>query len=637
VKSPILVGIALAVVILAASVVVPRLRSSAREKAEQAQDRAALAERELARYSLALPLADALAQPDVMKSQAAQLDAAVEHAAEPLKQTSAEYAKLARAAQEAAKSAGLPVPTLRPLGSDTASVQRAIADFQASVKENQALLNRALQDATAAVGIDGQAIGVQQAAGMAEYVRAAEAQTASSQLRSQQADAQARLLDVGMQWKAAQGWLDYYRGLETAPVVKGLQDDLEELGVRQTEATTQVSQLTAQVAERKQALDQVEQKLAQEQAAWQELQKKGFTVGQDQGDEGFDAYRARYLSMADRVRQLQQQAQELRYGSLQGVQVSDENWATGKLQNGEPAVGLEELQRRLDIAQDRAKLFTQAVATLKDEIQYVTDSGEQAQTEAAGYQKRMDELAGTARDAVAEIEKLAGSAFDKEAEALKAVDSSVRAFAQSQKAVEAWVRALREVQREKDLSHKNERLDRILKDPYLENLARSAEASARVLAGRIYLARVENGESLLGDMRVFAETYSGPQIPFEASTYETQVDTARAAGLETVQTAAQLYTTVSDKLSAVPTVWVPLGSAAAVYDLLAEIDPTQAGEYRGKATELIQKAVEKREQSPYLQPFVAFRDHLAGMAAPEAPAKTTEPASPEQEAESATQ
>jgi hypothetical protein len=633
VKSPVLIGIALAVIIIAASLVAPRLRSAAREKVEQAQDRAALAERELARHSLALPLADALAQPDVMKSQESQLGDAVRSAAEPLKEASTEYSKLARTAQDLAQHAGLPAPTLRPLGTDTAGIQRAITDFQATVKDNQALLNRALQDASAAAAIDGQALGVQQAVGMAEYVRAAEAQAQAARLRSQQADAQARLLDVGTQWKAAQGFLDYYRGLDTAPIVKELQGDLEELGERKTEAAAEVAQLSDQVAQRKQALEQVEQKLAEQQTQWQELQKKGFKPGQDQGADGFEQYRDLYLSMAENVRQLQQQTQELRYGSLHGAKASDEDWATGKL-SGEPSVGLEELQRRLDIAQERARLFTQSVTGLGDHIRFVTESGQQAQTETNRYQKRMDDLEGAAREVTAEIEKLAGSAFDTEAEALKAAESSVRAFAQSQKATEAWRRALVEVQREKDPSHKNERLNRVLKDPYLENLARSAEASARVLAGRIHLARVESGEALLGDMQVFTETYTDPKFTFDPSTFQTQVETARAAGLETLQAAAQLYTTVADKLGTVPTVWVPLGAASATYDLLAHLDPTQAAEFQAKATELIQKAVEKREQSPYLQPFVTFRDHLASLSAPAEPVKPAEPATPEEESES---
>jgi uncharacterized coiled-coil protein SlyX len=638
VKPPILIGIALAVVIIAAGLLAPSLRSAGREKAEQAQDRAALAERELARHSLELPLAEVLVQPDVLKSKEAQLDAAVAAAAEPLKTASTEYSKLSRAAQDAAKRAGLPPPTLRPLSADAAGVQRALTEFQASVKDNQALLTRALQDASAAATTDGQALGVQQALGMVEYVRAAEALAAATRLRGEQAEAQVRLLDIGAQWKAAQGLFDYYRGLDTEPVVRTLQGDLEDLGVQRTEAAGAVAQLSGQVAERKQALEQAEQKLAALQQQWLALQKKGFKAGQDEGDDGFLAYREQYFALSESVRQLQQQTQELRYGSLRGATVADENWATGKVQNGEAVVGLDELQRQLDVAQERARLFTQGVTELGDQIHAVTESGEQAQTETTHYQERMGQLEAAAREATAEIEKLAGQAFDKEAEALKAAESAIKAFSQSQKATEAWTRALRELQREKDPSHKNERLNWILKDPYLENVARSAEASARALAGRIYLARVQSGEAMLGDMQVFTATYTDPQFSFDPTAFQTQVETARAAGLETLQAAAQLYTTVSEKLSTTPTVWVPLAAAAATYDLLAHIEPAQAGEYEGQATELIQKAVEKREHSPYLEPFVLYRDHLAGLvAAPGQVKPSSEPAPPEEESESTTQ
>jgi len=613
VKPPILIGLGIAVVIIAASLLAPRLRDPGRQKAEQAQDQAALAERELARHSVTLPLADTLAPIREMKGKEGELAAAVVAATEPLKAAGAEYSKLTRIAQELARRYELPAPTPPPLSTDAAGIQRA---FQSLVKENQALLGRALKDAAAAAATDGEALGVQQAVGMGEYVRAAELLTEAQVLRVQQAEAQARLLDVAAQWKAAQGLLDYYRGLDAAPVVAGLRTDLEELGVRRTEADAAVQQLSGEVTTCRQALEQVEQDLAMQQQEWLALQKQGFQAGQDEGEHGFDQYRERYLALSETVRKLQQQEQELRYGGRHGAQVADENWATGEIQNGEAVGGVEELQRRLDIAQERARRFAQATTALDEHIRYVTGSGQQAQTESSRYQERMTQLEAAAQEIAAGIEKLAAEALNNETEALKAAESAVRAFGQSQRATEAWIRAVREVQRDKDPTRKNERLDQILKDPYLEHVPRSAEASARVLAGRIHLQRVESGASLLGDMRVFTETYTDPRFSFDPTTFESQVETARAAGLETLQKAAETYTTISDKLSNATTVWVPLGAAAATYDLLSRIDPTQTGVFLGKATELIQKVVEKRELFPYARPFVLFRDHLAGMTAP---------------------
>ncbi len=620
-KSPILIGLALAVLIIAAGLLAPLLRGADRKKVEQAQDRAALAERELARHSLTLPRADALADSAAMKGQEAELGAAVADAAEPLKATSTEYGKLARTAQDLAQRYGLSAPTLPPFGTDTAGVLRAVGQFQSTLKENQDLLSRALKDAQAAVAIDGEGLGVQQALGMGEYVRAVELLAQAEELRAHQAGAQARLLDVAAQWKAAQGSLDYYRGLDATPIVAGLRTDFAELGGLQADAAAQAAQLAAEVAGRKQALEPVVPKLAAQQAQLLNLQKQGFKAGQDEGEGGFNAYRERYLALTESVRQLQQQEQELRYGGLRGAAAADADWAAGALQGGQAFVGLEELQRRLDVAQERAQRLEKSTQTLDEHIRFVAESGQRAQTEAARYQERLARLETAVQEIAAEVEKLAGDAFSKEGEALKAAEGAVRAFIQSQRAADAWLRTAREVQRERDPSRKNERLDKVLKDPYLEHVARSAEASARVLAGRIHVQRIESDEGLLGDMRVFTEMYTDPRFSFDPTTFETQIETARAAGLETLQTATQIFTTISEKLSAAPTVWVPLGAAAATYHLLARVDPDLAQANLSKATELIQKAVEKRESFPYAKAFVLFRDHLAGLGTAKQPAE----------------
>lgn len=632
-KSPILIGIALAVVIIAAALLAPRLRNAQQQKAEQAQDQAALAERELARHSVNLPLIDTLAPPAEIKTKAAELGAAVVAASEDLKTTSTEYGKLTRAAQDLAQRNGLPAPTFPPLGTDAAGMQRNWSDFQTIMKENQDLLSRALKDAAAAVATDGEALGVAQAVGIGEYVRAAELLTAAQALRVRQGEAQARLLDVAAQWKLTESLLDYYNGLDATAVLAGLRADVDDLGVRQAQAATEVVQLTADVGKTQQQLAQVEQTLAGQQRALLELQRQGFKAGQDEGAGGFAPYREQFLALSESTRALQQQAQELRNGALRGAQVADDNWASGEIKDGEAFLGLEELQRRLDVARERSRRLESAIAGTDEHIHYVTESGQQAQTERARYQERLAQLATSAKGIAAEIEKLATEAFEKEGEALRAAENSVKAFAQSQRATDTWLRAVRETQREKDPPRKNERLDKILKDPYLEQVPRSAEAAARVLVGRIHAQRIASGDALLGDLRAFTGTYTDPRFSFDPTTFETQVETARAAGLETLQKAADLYTTISEKLGNVPTVWIPLAAAAATYDLLARVDATQAGVFLGKATELIQKAVEKREQFPYAQPFVLFRDHLVHAAAPSTEAAPGERKKAEEESD----
>jgi hypothetical protein len=634
VKSPILIGSGLAVVILVASLLAPRLGTGDRRKAERVQEQVLLAQRELGRHSIALARADAVADATKMVSTPGY-GAAVSAATESLAQTSAEYGTLSRTAQELARRCGLPAPTLPPFAIDAAGLQRAMTTFESAAKENHELLARAAKDAAEAVAMDAQALGAQQTVGMAAYVRAVEALAASQELRGQQASAQARWLETAAEWKLSQGLLAYYRGLEPGPIVAGLRSDLAELDALHAETVESYTRLADQVAERKAHLAQVEQELSTQQQRILELEKEGFKAGQDEGIGGFQPYRAQYLKLSETGRQLQMEQAELRYGGLRGATASDDDWASGTLRGGEPFLGLEELERRLEVAQQRVERLEQARKVLAAQIVHADEASAQAQKETAQYQERLTQLATQVGSLRSEIENLAKAAFDMESEALKAADNAVRAFGQAQRVAEAWFNALRATQRDKDPIRKNERLERILKDPYFEHVSRSAEASARVLAGRIHVARVESGESLLGDARVFTEMYTDPHFSFDPAPFEEQVETARAVGRETLQKAAETYTLIADRLSSAPTVWVPLGSAAATYHLLARIDFEQREACLSKAVELVQRAVEKRELFPYARELVAFRDHLVsaakapaeGKPAPEQPAKAEEPES----------
>ena len=217
-KPPILIGVALAVVIVAAAIISPALRASSTKTAEKAQLRAALAERELGRVSLTVPRLSALADVEDMKKNEADFKAAAAlAAADPnglLPLAAREYAEMARAAQKQAKDSGLSAPKLPALAADESGVQKALTEFQSMVQANNALLKAALADAQAAVGLDPSALGVSQAQGMAEYVRAASLLAEAEELRLRQAAVQARLLDVTSQGKVAQGYLEHYRGLD---------------------------------------------------------------------------------------------------------------------------------------------------------------------------------------------------------------------------------------------------------------------------------------------------------------------------------------------------------------------------------------------------------------------------------------
>lgn len=611
-KPPILIGAGLAVVIAAVAIVSPALRSSTKKTAEKAQDRSALAERKLARYSLTMPRLDAIAGTAGMKQNEADLQAAVAAAtADPnaiLPRAGREYAELVRRAQKAAQDSGLPAPKLAPLATDAAGVQRALAEFQTMLQANNALLKAAVADAQAAVQLDASALGVPQALGMAEYVRAASLLAEAEELRLRQADAQGRLLDAASQWKVARGYLDHYRGLQVAPTVAELRTDLDEIGTLRETATATLTTLTAQVAEREKALAQAERALTEANEKLRALEDTGFTAGDDAS---FAAYRQQYLALSEQVRASQQQVQELRYGTRRGMEPTDEEMVAGEVQGGEVVAGLEELQRRLAGAQERAKRLERATTELNEHMDYVTQLGKGAEGETTRFEQRLTELDAAQKALVTEVQTLATSAAGKETEAYQAADAAVRAFGQAQRAAEAWLRAARDLQRDHDPNRKNDRLRVVLQDPYLEQVPRSAEAAARVLTARICAQTSDCTQALAGDMQIFAAANPDFDLhEFDLAKFQAEGDKARTDGLATLGQAVTLYTTVSEKLANQPTKWVPLAGLAGAHSLLARLDPAQAAVHMSKALELIQQAVEKREQSPYLKPFVLFRDYL---------------------------
>lgn len=606
-RPPILVGVGLALLIILAGLLAPVLRNPGRKRAEKAQELALLSERELARSSLTLTRLASLSEMPELQ-QPAELATAAAAASQQLREISEEYARLARTAQELAEKDGLPTPIFVPLTVDAAGLQRAWSDFLAEMKANDALLKAALNDAQAGVQQDGGAVGVAQALGMVEYVQAADRLVEAQGLRARQAAAQARLLDVGSRWKLAQGRLDYFRGLDAAPILAQLRTQLDELGAMREDGAAAAADLSAQVAQRQQELTQAEQALQEATANLRALEEQGFPAGDDQA---FSAYRQRYLQLSQRVREFQIQEQELRYGGRRGAELVGEDPATASVQGGETVVGLEELQRRLTTAQERARRLDSANLSLEDHIRYVTESGRQAQGEIARYQGRLRELEAAQKTIIEEIQALAAEAFNKEAEALQAAEKSIAAFGQAQRAAQAWIQTARDLQRDKDPNRKNLRLMLVTRDPYFEHVSRSAEAAARVLAAQICAQRVESNQRLIDDMRVFVGMYTDPKFSFDPSTFQTHLDTARQTGLRTLEEARLIYAGISERLSNQPTLWVPLAGLAAVHHLMARIDPSQATTQLAEALKFIGQALEKREQSPYLRPLLPFRAHLA--------------------------
>jgi predicted nucleic acid-binding Zn-ribbon protein len=609
----------LVIVFVAAGLVAPTLRSSGDKLADQAQEQAALARRELARYSQTLPRIDELTAAQLGKKDA-DLAPAVTASSEKLKQVVSEYAKAARTAQDVAGKSGLPAPTPPPFNGDAAGVQKALANFEGAVKANDALLKSAVSHAQSAAGLDAAALGVSQTVGLTAYVQAAGLLAQASELRMHQAEALARLLDQGSARNQARGEWSYYRGLDATKVLAQLRGDLEEIARLRADAAQAAKALAAQVDEQARRLNKVTEELQQVTTERLTLEQKGFVAGNDQS---FGEYREQYTRLLERAQRLQAEEQELRFGSLQGAELVGADPTTAELRGGRPVDGLEELQRRLTAAQERSRRLDHAHVSLDEQIKYITDEGQSTQGAITRYQQRLTELETGQKAAAEELKKLAAEAFNKEDEALAATKKGIQAFGQAQRSADAWVRAVRDVQSSKDPSRKNERLRLILQDPYFEQAGKTAEAATQALAGRIYVQRAQYTARLIQDVRIFAQLE--PDFGFDATPFQAQLETARTEGQTVLEKAAETYGRLAEKQS--PTVWVSQAAVAATYHLLAQLDDAQAEMYRDKAGEAIGKAVEKTEKSPYVRPYLQFRDALAAAKAPP-PAPAAQPGAP---------
>jgi len=562
VKAPYVVGVVLAVLILAAGVLAPQLRSNDAKVATRAIAEAMAAREKLSRVDLTLP-------------------------------------RLRRHLDEERLKEG------------PAEVRTVAADLFKTMQDHAALLDTAIRAAAAGVGLDAAALGVAQVHGLGQYLQATVLYAEAVALRTQQVRAAARLVALAEEWAQARGFLAHYRGLDVAPILARLTTDLEELSALRAQARDQLAALTERTRAAEEALAAAEQALAAARAELLQVEEQGFRAGDDAS---FEAYRQRYLALTARLSELQQREQELRYGGLRGATFVGDDLAAAEIAGGETVVGVEELQRKLATAAERARRLEGAHLSLEDRMQTVTEMGRQAESEAERYQKRVNELAAEQKTAAEAVIALAKQAEELESRALQSAEAAARAFRQSHTAVEAFIRAARTARSERDPQGRNARLRAITQAPYLAQHAQSAEAAAHMLAARIQAQRVDACRQIMADMRLVAEINSEFAQAFDPAPLKTIVETARPAGLDALEKARTIY----EHLSADPaaTAWVSQAALAAAYHLTARLDAANAAVHLSRTADLIQKAVDKRELSPYVQELVAFRDHMGLTARP---------------------
>jgi len=322
-------------------------------------------------------------------------------------------------------------------------------------------------------------------------------------LRSQQAAYQAELVKLGLDGKLTRGRIEHFRGQDVEPIVAQLENDLRDLRQRRGEIGDRITTLESEVRGIEEELggtDGTGGILARMQAVQGELlslEKRGFKAGQDEGADGFEAYRENYRRLSRELEQLQAQEQELRYGGLHGAKLVGHDPSTARVRGGEPVVGLEELQWQLETSRTNAQRLDDAVAALEAYDTHVRKGGQDAGEEIRRHNDHLTDLTSRQKALLTRIMEVAGEAEALEDDALRSARSAESSFRQAGNTIRQWIGDARTVQQERDPERKNPRLNVLLKDPFIEQVGQSAQATAQLLTARIHASRVESAQSMI--------------------------------------------------------------------------------------------------------------------------------------------
>jgi hypothetical protein len=612
VRTPHAVGIAIVVLILVAALLAPHLRSGAAKVTEQAQTEAILARRLLHRHDFRLPILGQRVEAGALKE--ANLQLLLERARERLAQAAREASTQLNQLRSQAEQARLPVPQIQPPGADAASVRRALSEYEKLLNENQNLLSEAARLARQARTAAGTgAVGIAQVEGMIRYTQAAALLAEADLLRARHQELQARIL-------RQRGWIDVYlagtrqyAGLNPEPVLERLRADLDEIRQEAEQASQQSESAARELADRMAALAQVGSQLNTAQNELAELERRGFRAGDDAA---FEEYRRRYLELSERVRQLQDQEQLLRFGGLEDAELEGDDLLTGVLRGGKVVRSVEELRQTAELAAERARRLAAGVAELQGHIEFLTGSTQRWQQVAEHYADLSDQTAQALDQTWPELYRLVQEAVAKEDAALKAAREALAAFRAEQQAVEQFLRDAREVQSRVDPERKNPRLNLIVGEKALSQAADSARALTLLLVARIHMQRIRANQSLLADLSLLesADESTGlkslpPDSPIRPEVLEQEIASAREEASKNIQEAIKIYEGLAGKV-APSTKWVPQVALAGALWVAAQLNPEAAMDYLTSAVKELEAATSGREQNPYVGPHAAFRDHL---------------------------
>ncbi len=612
-KPHVLVGIVLGGLIIAGSFVVPRvLRSSAAVAASTARQGAEQARHRLASFDLDLgQLARHVDVEQIKQADLEQLlsDPDVQTRLDAVRSDLEKVVRAAQAEDRRLAERGVSPSELRPMATGAAAVRSAADTLAASVRENQNLLRSALEAAREAADADRGVAVANHAVGMIELARAADELTQAANLRIELEAALADLFSVASRLQNVRSELDQCEAYDVAPALEQLAAESEKAAAALQAAQQRRDELSARVTQLEGELAQVRSELDQARRELLELERAGFTPGDD---DSFESYRQRYRELSDRLARAQEREQLLRFGGLKGVTFEQDDAAEGAATGGEPVEGIDSLRLQLDAATDNAARWQGAREALDQQAAFTRSGAElvaETRTRLAAQAKELQTQLDAAK---ARVVELASQGFERESAVLSAARQAEDAFGRAGSAASNWVSQAQTLRREKDTKNQNERLAMITRDSYVQLIGPTGQAEAQMLAGHAFAMRIAALDSTLRQMTRITEMVPG--FAFDAAETQQLLATAREEGMTTLNKALAVYQRLAGQQG--PTTWVFQASLGYAYALMAQVDPAQAESYRAQMLQWVGQAVTGREQWPYLQWHVAVLRQLGGGAAP---------------------
>lgn len=605
-----MIGATGAGILLVAMIAGPMLSGRGSAAGSAAAEQAELARRQATLYDPGMQAVQRRAALDRVKE--ADFDALASRVTEQLQAKAEEFSRAVNAAKSADSKSGLKSKDLRPLGSDGGSMRTAVTAFEKLLVENQKLLAEAAKAATAASSTDKNAPGLGLTRGLLKMVEAQDALHQARDIRRAFGEQQSELLLVAADWNVAKSDEAGSAGVDVAPVLTKLDEDLKQTDMLIKEANDEVGSLEKNIATHEQSLAQVKDELQKLRAEYNRIQDAGFKAGDDAA---FDAYRKALAGASDKLRDAQRTEQWLIGGGANGATVAGDDMMSGELQGGEAFAGIENLKVQRDALKGRVAQLTTNRQRIETAIKNTRDMGSAAKSDAEARATRVGAVFANLDKVRQRAEELSKQAAELEDKAISAAREAASHFQSAGAAAEQLRGPARKLQSEFDPQRKNARINMILADDRMELQAGTLEAEAKALIGSTQAARVASLRSYKETLGTVVSIVKG------ASFDEKSLDQAIGVSLE------EALGTLSDARAALdrfatsgkPTSWLQQGTLGCVEFAMAQIDTAKATEHMAAASANLQKAVEKREQSPYLSPSVlTLKTQIAG-ASPAAP------------------